>query len=621
VTATTSPSILHSLHALCEAAPDRPVLTFVDENGGDLETLTAYELAAEAQGVARNLQASGLGAGERVLLVYPSSSDFIKAFLGCVIAGVIPVPVYPPNPATLKKDLEGFARIAARAGARVALTNHDYDRTRKLASVTAFFQQTAPRWPPLVWRRTDLAVAAPVDARRWQAPVSGDDLAFLQFTSGSTSDPKGVAVTHGNLSAELASNAEVLGLGAHARAVFWLPCYHDLGLISGLLSAVVGNGHLYLMSPLTFLRRPEVWFDVMSRVRATHTASPNFGLELAVRKTTPQMRRRWDLSAMRVVLSAAEPIVPATVERFYGAFADAGLKRDTFCPAYGLAEATASVSVWGHGSVRLDRAALEADLVVPTEDASGDNAKTYLSCGPVVKSNAAVRIIDPESLRPRAMNQIGEIWVRSPTVCSGYFELPRETQESFGATVAGEHDGPVYLRTGDLGFIYGGELYVTGRRKDLIILNGRNLYPQDIEDSIRRCHPQVRPGGVVAFSIDDPANDTPGERLALLVETRETSLNEQQLQEIARAVRLSVLTDHRVLPHTIVIGPVGLVRKTTSGKVRRRACRQAFLDGDMPKRRGVRVVDTAVARSAVLPSPRVSPEAATRQVQSAGRDH
>jgi acyl-CoA synthetase (AMP-forming)/AMP-acid ligase II len=563
-------TILSSFQTLRDTSPDRRIFTWVDERGRDESSLTAAELGEAADRTAAALRSWGFVPGDRAILVYPPSLEFIEAFLGCLAAGVIPVPVYPPNPFKLKKDLATFSAIAANAGARGILTNTAYDRSRSAGAVTSFFSKDTPSWPDLPWHRTD-RLRDPRGAVDWHTPTGPDEPAFLQYTSGSTATPKGVIMTHGNLAHEVAANAADLGLGPEARGVFWVPQYHDLGLISVILSTIAGNSLTTLMSPMTFLQRPAVWFDVMARVRATHTAAPNFAFELAVRKTTPEQRQRWDLSSLRAIMSAAEPIRATTMDAFFEAFGGTGIDRDVFFPAYGLAEHTVSVSMGGKAVLRLDKSELEQGHVVP---AAG--GVPYVGCGRITKPDTTVRVVDPETRRPREVGEVGEVWVDSPTKGAGYWGLPEQSRDVFRARLAGVDDQTEYLRTGDLGFFHDGELFITGRSKDLIIVRGRNLYPTDIEESVRDCHPLIRPGGLAAFAVD--AEDT--EELVLFVESRQDKLTTAQVDEIVESVRRRLYEEHQIAPYAVVLGQAGTVKKTTSGKVRRLACRQSYLSGE-----------------------------------------
>ncbi len=567
------------LSGLRDLADDMRLFTFVDDDGRDCDALSVRDLTTGAENVAQAIQAWGMKPGDRLVLVYPPSLDFITALVGCLVAGVVPVPVYPPDPFRLKRDIATFSAIVENSGARAALTNRAYYRARTMSSVSGAFSQRGPRWPQLPWYRTDRLRRIDKAPLAWHEPSGPDEPAILQYTSGSTAAPKGVIITHGNLVHEVTANARDLGLGQDARGVFWVPQYHDLGLISVIMSTIAGNSATHLMSPLTFLRRPSVWFDVMSRVGATHTAAPNFAFDLATRKTTRSQRSRWDLSALRVVMSAAEPIRPATMSSFYEAFAPTGLRADSFYPAYGLAEHTVSVSVGGRITLRLDKDAVEQGRVIPADHDTGRSVVDYAGCGPVTKKDARVRIVDPETRRVAEPGRIGEIWVHSVTKALGYFGMEEETATTFRATLLDEDDPTEYLRTGDLGFFHDGELFVTGRLKDLIIIRGRNVYPLDVEDSVRGCHPLIRPGGVAAFAV--PSEE--GDRLAVFVEVTKKHLARFETAEIVSEVRTVVHSDHQLACHSVVVGKAGLVKKTTSGKVRRRACAQAFLSGDVER--------------------------------------
>ena len=577
-----SHSILTTLRRLGDVEPDRRLFTFVNETGRDQETTTAGQLAHLVDAAATALRTWGLCPGDRAVLVYPPSLEFVRAFAGCVAAGVVPVPVYPPNPLRRRSSVGNFAAIVADSGASAVLTNGAYHRARTVGSVAGFTGRHDVSWPDIQWYRTDRVRPDGATPVSWHEPASADEPAFLQYTSGSTAEPRGVIITHGNLHAELAANARDLGLGPSTRAVCWVPQYHDLGLISVILSTLAGNGHSHLMSPITFLRRPRVWFDVMSRVGATHTAAPNFAFEIAVRKTTRDQRRNWDLSSLRVAMSAGEPIRETTVRSFLTAFADAGLAPDAFYGAYGLAEHTVSVSMGGRRVLRVDRNEVERSVVAPLGKDIDVGAASYFSCGRITKPDASVVIVDPDTCALVLPGQVGEIWVDSPTKAAGYFGLTKETRATFHATLS-TGEPREYLRTGDTGFFHEDELFVVGRLKDLIIVNGRNLYPQDIENGVRDCHPSIRPGGLAAFD-GVRAGEDEGCQVVMFVETHEDRVAAPECEQIADAVRRRLIEEFQVRCHAVVIGRQGLVRKPTSGKVRRHACRDVFhalLDGRM----------------------------------------
>ncbi|MEU9450826.1 fatty acyl-AMP ligase [Streptomyces sp. NPDC048277] len=596
-------SLLSALRDLYEKDPDRILFTFVDDNGQDAETLRAGELAEAVDGVARSLPRWGLAPGNRAVLVYPPSLDFVKAFMGCLAAGVLPVPVYPPNPFRLTRDLAGFNAIVESSGARAALTNGLFDRTRRAASAGRLLGRSEHHWPRIPWYRTDRRPGrggrAGCDPDAWYRPAEPAETAFLQYTSGSTGTPKGVMVTHGNLIHEIAANVVDLRLNDDTRGVFWLPQYHDMGLINVILSTAVGNSTTHILSPLTFLQRPSIWLDVMSRVRATITSAPNFAYDLAVRKTTPEMRAGWDLSALEMAVTAAEPIRTRTIRTFLDAFAVTRVRPDVFYGAYGLAENTASVTNRGQGVLRLDKRALAQGDVVPVEEGAPGLGRhvEFHGCGFSSKPGDRIRIVDPETGTPCPPARVGEIWVRSSTTAAGYWDHPEATSELFHATVTGDDDPTEYLRTGDLGFLHEGQLFMTGRIKDLIIIRGRNVYPSDIEDSVRECHRDIRPGGIVAFALGpddtfpgDVQGDDDTERLVVLAETGRKRMDADLAAEICASVRKFVYADHHLSCHTVVLGRPGLVRKTTSGKVRRRVSKAALLSGEIDREPGTLLV-------------------------------
>lgn len=613
-----SESVLGRFLALTAREPLRPLFAFVGDSGREEATLTVGTLATAASAVAAHLQAQGLGPGDRVLLAYPPSLDFVVGLVGAMQAGLIPVPVAPPDPTDLLPHLPRFAAMAESAGTRVVLSNRQYLRARTLLgardTLAGLFGRSAPRWPDLDWIATD-AIRAARAPHRPCTSASPDQVAVLQYTSGSTSFPRGVMITHGNLAHQLRCNAEELGIDEDSRAVLWVPHFHDFGLISGILSALWTGCPLTLMSPLTFLRRPLVWLEHLSTRRATHTAAPDFAYALCVRKTTPEQRSRLDLSALKVAMSAAEPVRAEVVDAFCEAFAAAGFRRRAFCPAYGLAEHTVGVSVGGRARLEVDRQALEHRRQLVGCAAEAPGRRVLVGCGPPSR-DVQVRVVDPATRQAVPPGTIGEIWVDSPSKAAGYWGLPEDTRASFHARLADDADPRSYLRTGDLGALVEGEIYITGRLKDLLILRGRNLYPQDLEDSLRGVHPALRPGGVAAFSID--RDDGLGERLVLFLETREPKPTPAQAQALAATARATLSAAHQVACDTVVVGASGLVLKTTSGKIRRGSCRAAFLANDLPT--GVHRFHEAAAAPPAVAGPLEPAIATTRPDRTEGLD-
>ncbi len=580
--------------------PESDLYVFVDDKGRDTERFNHAQFAGRTDRLAAHLTAElGLAAGDRVLLVYPPSAEFVTAFVACLTAGLVPVPVAPPNPFKLGADLNAFESIAADSASVAVLSEKSYLRARKLGAARDLFVRRRGAWSELPWHRTDASSLGPGRGDPGApAGVPGPgEPAFLQYTSGSTSSPKGVMISHANILHQLEINSSDLGLGPASRSVAWVPHFHDFCLVSGILTALYGNGVLYLMSPITFLRRPRLWFEVMSRIRATHTAAPDFAFRLAVRKTTAEQRLSWDLSSLEVVMSAAEPIRASTVDAFLDDFAEAGLAPEAFCPAYGLAEHTVGVSVFGRRRLRVDRALLELQrkVKVASEDSGGESGGesrhdrellTLFGCGPP-SDEVDVRIVEPDSRRELPAGQVGEIWVDSPSKALGYHGRPELTARVFEARLAGDgRGGRSYLRTGDLGFVWGGEVFVTGRLKDLIILRGRNIYPQDLEESAFSAHPAIRPGRAVAFAAPDPGAAGGGERerIVVMMEIGAKKASSQLLDEVVLATRSRVQRDHEISCDVLLVAPPGEILKTTSGKVRRQACRQAYLDGALDRR-------------------------------------
>lgn len=570
-------SVLARFEKLALKTPNEALITFVDDDGRDAETLTYAELDDRATRLASHLiHEEGARAGDRVLLAHPPSLEFVVALLACFKASLIAVPAMVPDPLAPAKGLVTFHAIARDCGARLALTTSAYQRAKWLGGLRGVLTFRRADWPDLKWLATDKRFGrpGPLPAPRADGP---SDVAFLQYTSGSTSMPRGVMITHGNLAHQLTVNAEDLDAHPGERVVFWVPQYHDFGLIGALCNMLFHGMRTYMMSPLTFIAKPWIWFDVMSRVKANFTAAPNFAFEHAVRKTTPEQRRRWNLSSLKAVVCAAEPIRPETMEAFFGAFAAAKFPPAAFKPSYGLAEHTVGVTMCGQKTVRFARESLEKrGRAVPLSEWTRDQpALTYVGCGRPSRG-VHVRIVDPATSKPLEDGMIGEIWSDSPSKAAGYFGKPEDSERVFQARTAG--DARTYLRTGDLGFFHGGEIFITGRLKDLIITRGRNVHPQDVEETVRRAHPKIRPGGVVAFAI--PADGTTGDGLAVLVEMRQDKATPAERAEVAAAVRKAVSADHQEICAALLIGQPGAVLKTTSGKVRRQACRQAFLDKD-----------------------------------------
>lgn len=570
--------MLSRFSELYERDPDREIFVMVDDAGQDVRSMSVRTMAAEAEQIMQGLESAGVQPGDRAVLVYLPSLEFVSAFLGCMAAGVVPVPVSPPNPFKLAQEAGPLSAVIASADARIVLSQSAYMRAVDAGGQSL---RDMPALPDTPWMPTDRWTAEEgpePDPRIWHRDPDPDDVAFLQYTSGSTGSPKGVVISHGNISHELDAVGRDLGLGEDTVAVTWIPHFHDMGLICFLLTPLAGLvGRTYVMSPMSFLQRPAVWFDVVSRVRATHTAAPNFAYDLAVARTTPEQRAGWDLSCLRVLGSGGEAVDPAAVDRFFEAFSPHSLSRDVFYPAYGLAEHTLTVTMGGSGPLGVDKKELTRGVAVPAPPGSADTVTIYGS-GRMSKPDAVLRIVDPESGSLCGPRRVGEIWVDSPTKAKGYWGLANETSQTYHAVLSSDPDRS-YLRTGDLGFLHEGELFITGRLKELIIIRGHNHYPEDIEATVRGCHPMIRPDGVAAFSVTSGGTD---EELVVLAEVTPSQPPAGDLGiEIVRAIRRGVQQRNGLACGAVIVATEGLVLRTPSGKVRRNACRMAYLERDV----------------------------------------
>ncbi len=552
--------------AQVEAHPDDVLYTYLLDGESEENRITYAELERRARRVAAWLQDRRM-AGERALLLYPPGLEFIEAYMGCLFAGVVAVPSYPPR---INRPSPRIQRIVADSHATIVLTTHEI-----FSSMEARFEHT-PDLQTLTW--LDTATLADGLEESWRPPaINSESLAFLQYTSGSTSQPKGVMVSHGNL----LHNMELFHQGFRLRegviGVIWLPNYHDMGLIGGLLGPMYVGGQSILMSPLYFLQRPLRWLQAISRYRGEVSGGPNFAYDLCVDKTTPEQRAELDLSCWEVAFSGAEPIREETLERFSNAFAVAGFRRNSFYPCYGLAEATLFVSGGDGPSIPVvysfSRNVLGKGHVVPVEKASSDT-QTFIGCG-FAHLEEKIVIVDPETLQSCPPDTIGEIWVSGKSMAKGYWGQPEETERTFCAFVADTGEGP-FMRTGDLGFIFANELFIAGRKKDLIIIRGTNHYPQDIEATVEKSHPALEPAGGAAFSVDVDGE----EQLVVVSELSRTQRNADQ-KEIFLAIRRAISENHDLQVNAILLLRPLSVPKTSSGKIQRHACKLGYLEGTL----------------------------------------
>ena len=548
--------------------PEREAYTFLDAGESEESSITYGELDRQARSVASRLQSMGVAAGERVLLLYPPGLEYVAAFLGCLYAGVVAVPAYPPR---LNRPISRLRAIMTDSRATVALsTTHVLSNLeRRLAH--------APEMKSLRWLATDDGKNL---AEGWSRPEGdGDTLAFLQYTSGSTASPKGVMVTHANLLHNLAMIYHGFGHTPDSQMVSWLPPYHDMGLIVGVLQPLYGGFPAALMPPVSFLQRPLGWLRAISRLGADSAGAPNFAYDLCSRKVTPEELANLDLSSWTMAFNGAEPVRQETLERFAATFAPCGFRREALYPAYGLAEATVFVSGGSKTAppvlLPVRGADLERNRVVEMST-DGKRTRTLVGCGRTWAEDHKIVVVDPESRTRCPDDRVGEIWVSGPSIAQGYWNRPEETKRTFRAYLADTGEGP-FLRTGDLGFLHRGELFVTGRLKDLIVIRGLNHYPQDIEQTMERCHVALRPDGCAAFAIDKDE----GEQLVVVQELERRFVRSADLGEVVAAIRREVAEHHELQVHAVVLIRTGSIPKTSSGKIQRRATRAAYEAGTL----------------------------------------
>ncbi|GIF02271.1 fatty acyl-AMP ligase [Paractinoplanes rishiriensis] len=548
--------------AAAAARPDRPALIYSTVEAGRLsdQTIRYDDLDRSAREVAVWL-ADRVPAGERVVLCYPSGPEFVRVFLGCLYAGVLPVPTALPG--GYRHHLARTEGIVADADATLLLTDRANagDLTRQLAG---------GRPVPVV--ATDERPAT--DADRWTPPpVPPDGPAFLQYTSGSTSDPKGVMVSRANLVHNLLAGRELLRVGADAVVGGWLPTHHDMGLIAMTLLPLMDGGTAVHTAPMNFLRRPVTWLELIDRHGIAVSAAPNFAYELCLKRISESQLDGLDLSRWIRACNGAEPIDARTLDRFADRFASCGFDRSALVAGYGMAETTlfAAGSVPGRPPVvtAADTRTLEADGRLEESDAA---TTALVGCGRA--ADLTVRIVDPATRAVLPDGSIGEIWLRGPSVALGYWGRPGPTAATFRASTADGDEG--FLRTGDLGVLRHGELYVTGRLKEMMIINGRNVYPQDVEREAQAVLGADVVRAACAFSVPAPT-----ERLVVIAEVRTRGMTAEALTGLARDVRAALTTSLNLGGLDLVIARPGQIRKTTSGKTQRAAMRQLFMAGEL----------------------------------------
>jgi acyl transferase domain-containing protein/acyl-CoA synthetase (AMP-forming)/AMP-acid ligase II/pimeloyl-ACP methyl ester carboxylesterase/acyl carrier protein len=580
-------NFVNLLQHRAQQQPEKLAFTFLQDGETELDSLTYYRLEERARSIAAYLQ-SHKAKGERALLLYQPGLDFIAAFLGCLYAGVVATPAYPPR---ANRNVDRLLAIVNDAEAKFALTTQSLVESIH----SRFVEQSGVE--SVIFVATD---TISIDlAFQWQQPdLTTEDLAFLQYTSGSTGTPKGVMVSHGNLMANSAAINYCFQNTPEQNAVSWLPPYHDMGLIGCIIQPMYVGLSMYMMSPVSFLQRPFRWLNAISRYKANTSGAPNFAYDLCVSQITPEQRDSLDLSCWELAFTGAEPVRAETINKFVTYFASCGFKKEVFYPCYGMAESTLIIT---GGDKRkeptvntFDSKKLEQNIAIVHSNVRRNARSNRFSDYPksiepqdipenttqLVSSgnnlpNQKIAIVNPDILIKYPEGHIGEVWAQSDSIAKGYWGRKELTEHSFRAIIEGESG--CFLRTGDLGFILDNELYITGRLKDLIIIRGRNHYPQDIELTVDNAHLSIRNASGAAFAVEIDGE----ERLVIVQEIQRSYLKNLDVDEVTSSIRRQVVRGHELSPSAIILLKTGSIPKTSSGKIQRHACKAGFFDGSL----------------------------------------
>ena len=566
-------NLLNILTYRAQHQSNKQAYIFLKDGETESVSLTYGQLNKQASLIASYLQHRQ---GERALLLYPPGLEFITAFLGCLYAGIIAVPVYPPR---RNQKLYRLLSIANDAQATVALTT------------TLIQSDIEKRWseePDLAQLKFIATDTIESNLKEFVfSEVKPDNLAFLQYTSGSTGTPKGVMITHGNLQHNLSLIYKCFEHTANSKGVIWLPPYHDMGLIGGVLQPIYGGFPVVLMPAIAFLQKPIRWLKVISRYRATTSGGPNFAYDLCVNKIKPEQLESLDLSSWEVAFTVSEPVRAQTLERFAHTFANCGFRSTAFYPCYGMAETTLIVSGGLKAQAPVVRCVKESELlenrIVLTSESKVDSRK-IVGCGRscldqkiAIAKHCCKQNVNPETLIECSDRQVGEIWVKGESVAGGYWKKPELTQQTFHGYLSNTGEGP-FLRTGDLGFLQDGELFVTGRIKDVMIFRGLNHYPQDIELTVQNSHQVLRTDCGASFSVEVKGE----ERLVIVQEVERSSyLRKLDIIELIGNISEAVSRHHGLQIFAVVLVKTGSIPKTSSGKIQRYACKDSFLKGSL----------------------------------------
>jgi acyl-CoA synthetase (AMP-forming)/AMP-acid ligase II len=571
--------------------PSRIAIRYLLGDDDREETLTCAQLRNKIIARAKDLKSKAGGKGATAVLIYTPSIDFVISFFACLYAGIIAVPSYPPIQRRLTNDLLRIELICRDSEAKMIIADSNSSKLIKTSIITENLKSFLSKFVPFslgtneeyILKNLPIIVTNEIEIEeKMDSKISTTDepIAFIQYSSGSTGNPKGVVVTHENLMANILEISKKIRFTDKSVALSWLPHYHDMGLIGYTLAPLIHGNTIVLLSPFDYIEKPIRWLKAITKYRATITGAPNFGFELCLKALADSKNMddlHLDLSSLDAVLCGAEPINADIPARVYEAWKKFGFKLDTFMPVYGLAEHTLLVtsSIKRRNPVIrvFNNAKLQNNILEESNEFYGDKVKKLISCGTAIDDHE-VKIVDPETHEVLGERIVGEIWLRGKSVAKGYWNREEETEECFNAFTA-DGKGP-YLRTGDLGFLIDSELFVYGRIKDLIIIHGKKFAPQDIEFSAQNAHPGVRRGNLAAFYVE--RNNE--EKLILIAEvaTHKYNLN---FEEVSMAILKQVATDHEIALSEIVLVPPRTIFKTTSGKIKRGECKRAYLSGEL----------------------------------------
>lgn len=558
-------SLLEILSYRSQYQSSKQAYIFLQNGETESGSLTYGELDRQARAIAVHLQS---WQGERALLLYHSGLEFITAFFGCLYAGVVAVPIYPPR---RNQNLSRLLSIVNNAQPKIVLTT-----TSILADIEKIWEHEI-ELAQLQSFGTDKITTNPQEFTF--KPVLPESLAFLQYTSGSTGSPKGVMVTHGNIIHNQQLIHQAFGHSEKTIFVGWLPLFHDMGLIGNVMQPMYLGITCILMPPVAFIQKPIRWLQAISKYRATTSGGPNFAYDLCVKKINPEELVNLDLSSWDLAFNGAEPVRAQTLDRFGKIFAECGFNYNAFYPCYGMAETTLFTTGGDKNQASVIQTFLAEELEQNSGVASSEiifrESRVLVGCGHPYM-NSTVIIVNPDSLTRCEQGQVGEIWVSGGSVTAGYWNYKGVTQETFQAYLKDPEEGP-FLRTGDLGFLHNDELFITGRLKDLIIIRGRNHYPQDIESTVENSHPCIQENCIAAFSLEIEGKEC----LTIACEMKRTEMKKLNIDEIVKKIQISVSTEHGLEVHKIILLRPGSIPKTSSGKIQRHACKVVFLQDSM----------------------------------------